>query len=61
MSEKIEEPFTGAAKVETFFKDFNRLREAIRRHDPEATEAAWDRCERWITAMTPDPKEKTND
>jgi hypothetical protein len=57
MADNAAEPFTDAAKVETFFKDFNRLREAIRRHDPEATEAAWDRCERWVTAMTPDPKE----
>jgi hypothetical protein len=43
-----EQPFVQGAKVETMLRDFHRLREAIRSHDSEATEAAWEKCERWI-------------
>lgn len=31
--------------------DFDALRRAIRAHDTDATEAAWDRCERWVDAI----------
>lgn len=34
-------------------RDFNRLRKAIRRHDSEATEAAWEKCERWVDQLRP--------
>lgn len=43
--------FVDGAKVETMLRDFNRLREAIRSHDSFATEAAWEKCERWIGAL----------
>ncbi len=38
----------GRAKVTTIYRDFNKLRKAIRSWDPEATEAAWEKCERWL-------------
>ena len=57
MTDRATEPFTGAAKVETFIKDFNRLRDLIRVSGDLELEAAWDRCERWVFCMTPNPKE----
>ena len=38
----------GRTKVTTVFRDFNRLRVAIRSHDTAAIEAAWLDCERWL-------------
>jgi hypothetical protein len=38
----------GTTKLSTIKRDFDRLRAAIQRHDPEATEAAWLDCERWV-------------
>lgn len=38
----------GNARISTIIRDFNDLRKAIRSHDTEATEAAWERCERWL-------------
>ena len=38
----------GAARIQTVQRDFNALRAAIRAHDSEAAETAWDRCERWL-------------
>lgn len=38
----------GTTKLTTIKRDFDRLREAIQRHDPAATEAAWLNCERWV-------------
>ena len=38
----------GRAKMDTVQRDFDALRQAIRAHDAEATEAAWEKCERWI-------------
>lgn len=29
----------------------DRLRAAIRAHNPEVTEAAWEKCERWLEAL----------
>ena len=46
-------PFVNGAKVETMRRDFDVLRKSIRRHDPEATERAWERCERWLGAVEP--------
>lgn len=51
------QPFVQGAKVETMLRDFQRLREAIRAHDSAATEAAWEKCERWI----PMPAEQQED
>lgn len=48
------EGFLYQAKVETMARDFNELRRAIRAWNPEAAEAAWDRCERWLGAITPE-------
>lgn len=46
----MAEPLThyGAARIATVLRDFDRLREAIRNHEPEATEEAWLACERWL-------------
>jgi hypothetical protein len=38
----------GRVKVSTLRRDFDRLRVAILAHDSEATEAAWEACERWV-------------
>lgn len=38
----------GRTKMETVRRDFDALRRAIRAHNSEATEEAWERCERWI-------------
>lgn len=46
------EPFVEGAKVQTMHRDFDALRKAIRSHDTFATEAAWDRCERWLGAVS---------
>lgn len=43
-----DDPRHGRAKGSTIVRDFNRLRAAIQRHDPEATEDAWLNCERWL-------------
>ena len=45
--------FVTGAKAETQQRDWNRLREAIRAHDPEATEAAGEKCERWVSTIPP--------
>jgi hypothetical protein len=50
----MEEPMAdvperyGRVKVSTLRRDFDRLRVAILAHDSEATEAAWEACERWV-------------
>jgi hypothetical protein len=41
-------PRYGKAKISTVMRDLNALRKAIRAHDPEATEAAWEKVERWV-------------
>jgi len=46
-------PFLGAAKAHTMLRDFDRLRRAIREHDSFESEAAWDRCERWVDQLRP--------
>lgn len=38
----------GNTRISTVLRDFNRLRDAIRAHDPDATEEAWLRCELWL-------------
>jgi hypothetical protein len=38
----------GQVPIVKIIRDFNDLRKAIRNHDSEATEAAWERCERWL-------------
>lgn len=48
------EPFVSGAKVETMLRDFDNLRRAIRNHDSFAAEAAWEKCERWLVAVTPE-------
>tara|TARA_R110000772_G_scaffold45492_5_gene104233 strand:+ start:589 stop:771 length:183 start_codon:yes stop_codon:yes gene_type:complete len=41
----------GNVKYATIRRDFNALRVAIRLHDPLATEAAWEKCERWLESV----------
>lgn len=48
--------FVGAAKAQTMLRDFNKLRDAIRSHDAEATEAAFEKCERWISCIDPNTR-----
>lgn len=50
--------FIGNAKTQTMLRDFDRLRKAIREHDPEATEAAWGDCERWVSCINPTATEE---
>lgn len=38
----------GRTKIATIRRDFDKLREAVQRHDAEATEDAWLACERWV-------------
>ncbi len=50
----METPFVSVAKAETMLKDFERLRQAIRRdHDIIAAGEALDKCERWIDQLYP--------
>lgn len=49
----MSEPFVNVARAQTMLRDFDRLRAAIRSHDTEATEAAWDKCERWVDCINP--------
>lgn len=44
-------PRFGKAKIVTLQRDVNALRRAIRAHDSEATEAAWEKCKRWVSAI----------
>ncbi|UWR36184.1 hypothetical protein [Sulfitobacter sp. W074] len=44
----------GKVKYATIRRDFNELRSAIRRHDSFAAEAAWEKCERWMEAISPE-------
>lgn len=46
-----DQDFVRGAMTETMFRDFNKLRSAIRSHDSEATEAAWEKCERWVSQL----------
>ena len=46
-------PRYGKAKMSTVRRDFLRLRDAIKKHDPLATEEAWDKCERWLWLDVP--------
>ncbi|WP_321832588.1 hypothetical protein [Thalassovita sp.] len=50
--------FIGNAKTQTMLHDFDRLRKAIREYDPEATEAAWANCERWVDCINPTATEE---
>ena len=45
--------FVTAARAQTMLRDFDRLRDAIRSHDSFATEAAWEKCERWVSQLKP--------
>ena len=47
-------PFVHGAKVETMLRDWQRLRDAIRQHGTPEIQDAWDDCERWISAVTPE-------
>jgi hypothetical protein len=38
----------GNRRIDKMRAEINALRDAIRAHDPEATETAWDKCEEWI-------------
>lgn len=47
------QPFVDAARAITMRRDINRLRDAIRNHDPVAADAALDKCERWFDQLSP--------
>jgi len=49
-------PFVTAARAQTMLRDFDRLRRAIRAHDPEASEQAFEKVERWIALISPNPE-----
>lgn len=46
-----DEPRFGKTRFATIRRDFGNLRTAIRAHDSFATEAAWEKCERWMEAL----------
>lgn len=46
-----DQPFVRGAMAQTMLRDFERLRRSIRAHDSEATEEAWDKCERWVSQL----------
>lgn len=45
--------FIAPARAQTFLRDREALNKAIRSHDPEATEAAWDKFYRWTDCIDP--------
>ncbi|MEM5541790.1 hypothetical protein WNY61_03475 [Sulfitobacter sp. AS92] len=49
----MTEPRFGKVKYATIRRDFDELRSAIRKHNSFATEAAWEKCERWMEAISP--------
>lgn len=53
----MSDAFMRGARAETMLRDFDRLRRAIRSHDSDATEAAWENCERWVGCINPTPPE----
>jgi len=53
MTQPKGQPFVNAARAQTMLRDFDRLRKAVRDHDPFAADAAFDRCERWIDQLQP--------
>ena len=44
-------PRFGRVPRTTIDRDFDKLRKAIRDHDPFAAEEAWEKCERWLGAL----------
>lgn len=46
------------APLRELLDDFNALRRAIRAHDTEATEEAWESCERWLFCLSPEHTKK---
>jgi hypothetical protein len=53
MTDATPDSFVGLAKVQTFIRDRNALRQAIASGDIEAIEAAWARFERWTDCLNP--------
>lgn len=49
------ELFLGHAKVETFRRDVRALRSSCRAEGTPAIQDAWDKFERWVTCVNPDP------
>jgi hypothetical protein len=47
----MKQPFVRGQMYGAMLRDFNRLRRAIRAHDSFETEAAWEKCERWISQL----------
>lgn len=45
--------FVAPARAESFIKDREALNDAIRSHDAERTERAWDRFIRWTYCIAP--------
>lgn len=43
----------GKVRYATIRRDFQQLRLAIRAHDSFAAEEAWEKCERWLEAISP--------
>lgn len=43
----------GNAKLATIRRDFDKLRTAIRSHASQDAEDAWEKCERWLEAISP--------
>ena len=43
----------GEVRYATIRRDFQQLRLAIRAHDSFAVEEAWEKCERWLEAISP--------
>ena len=52
--------FLGLAKVQTFRRDLNRLRDAIYASDDYDVYEAWHQFERWTDCINPNGKEKSD-
>lgn len=51
--DRISSQCFGKVHYATIRADFQRLRVAIRAHDSFAAEEAWEKCERWLEAISP--------
>lgn len=57
----MSELFLGLAKVQTFRRDRDRLRDAIYASDDADVFEAWRQFERWTDCISPNEKEKSDE
>ncbi len=47
--------FVTAARAQTMLRDFNRHRQAVAPGDWDDIQDTWDKCERWVDLIDPNP------